>query len=155
MARIHADQHLPGVAPAQVAALWWDTDRWPSFVDGFSHVHKREDDWPAPGGRLVWDARPASDRGRVIERVAQRDPQGGGETEIEDARLTGTRVVRFAATGSGTLVTIELRYAPKAPAAPLADLVYVRRRLRKALARSMDRFAREVAMERELAADVQ
>ena len=63
MARIDVDQHLPGVAPAQVAALWWDTDRWPSFVDGFSHVHKREDDWPGPGGRLVWDARPASDAG--------------------------------------------------------------------------------------------
>ena len=155
MARIHADQHLPGVGPAQVAALWWDTDRWPSFVDGFSHVHKREDDWPAPGGRLVWDARPASDRGRVVERVAWRDPHGGGETLIEDARLTGTQVVRFAATGSGTLVTFELRYASKAPAAPLADLVYVRRRLRKALARSIERFAREVAMERELAADVQ
>jgi hypothetical protein len=64
-------------------------------------------------------------------------------------------VVRFAETGSGTLVTFELRYAPKAPAAPLADLVYVRRRLRKALGRSVERFAREVAMERELAADVQ
>jgi hypothetical protein len=31
----------------------------------------------------------------------------------------------------------------------------VRRRLRKALGRSVERFAREVAMERELAADVQ
>ena len=155
MARILVEQHLPGVAPAQVAALWWDTGRWPSFVDGFSHVHKREDDWPGPGGRLVWDARPASDRGRVIERVSERDPHGGGMAEIEDARLTGTQVVRFAATGSGTLVTLELRYASKAPAAPLADLVYVRRRLRKALGRSVERFAREVAMERELAAEVQ
>jgi hypothetical protein len=155
MARILVEQHLPGVAPAQVAALWWDTRRWPSFVDGFSHVHKREDGWPGPGGRLVWDARPASERGRVIERVRDRDTDGGGETEVEDARLTGTQVVRFGATGSGTLVTLELRYAPKAPVAPLADLVYVRRRLRKALARSLERFAREVAMERELAADVQ
>jgi hypothetical protein len=155
MARILVEQHLPGVAPAQVAALWWDTRRWPSFVDGFSHVHKREDGWPAPGGRLVWDARPASDRGRVIERIRERDAHGGGEAEIEDARLTGTQVVRFAETGSGTLVTLELRYAPKAPAAPLTDLVYVPLPPPKALGRSVERFAREVAMERELAADVQ
>src|SRR5690242_14980884 len=67
--RIAAERHLPGSTPADAAALWWDTTRWPSFVDGFSHVHKREGDWPAVGGRLVWDARPGSDRGRVIERV--------------------------------------------------------------------------------------
>jgi hypothetical protein len=155
MARVSAEQHLPDVAPAVAAALWWDTARWPSFVEGFSHVHKRADAWPREGGRLVWDARPGSDRGRVVERVERRDADGGADVAIEDGRLHGTQRVRFAETGSGTLVTLELRYAPKAPAAPLADLVYVRRRLRKALGRSMERFAREVAMERELAADVQ
>ncbi len=155
MARISAEQHLPGVTPAVAAALWWDTTRWASFVDGFSHVAKREDGWPQPGGRLVWDARPDSQRGRVVEHVRDRDAAGGGSSELEDARLDGSQEVRFAATGSGTLVTVQLRYATKAPAAPLADLVYVRRRLRRALARTLERYAREVAMERELAADVQ
>lgn len=155
MPRVRAEQHLPGATPADAAALWWDTARWASFVDGFAHVHKREGDWPAAGGRLVWDARPASDRGRVVERVLTRDAAGGGEGELEDARLTGSQAVRFAATGDGTRVTLELRYAPKGPAAPLADLVFLRRRLRRGLTRTLERFAREVAMERELAADVQ
>ncbi len=155
MARVAAEQRLPDVAPADVASLWWDPRRWPSFVDGFSHVHKREGDWPREGGRLVWDARPDSARGRVVEHVRRRDAGGGGDCELEDARLLGSQHVRFAAVAGGTLVTLELRYAPKGPAAPLVDLVFLRRRLRAALGRTLERLAREVAMERELAADVQ
>jgi hypothetical protein len=118
-------------------------------------VHKRDESWPSPGGRLVWDARPGSDRGRVVELVEHRDADGGADVALEDGRLRGTQHVRFAATGAGALVTLELRYTAKAPAAPLADLVYVRRRLRGGLQRTLERFAREVAMERELAADVE
>jgi hypothetical protein len=150
MARVSASLQLPGAAPADAAALWWDPARWASFVEGFSHVHKRDEPWPLEGGRLVWEARPASDRGRVVEVVEHRDADGSADVAVEDARLTGTQRVRFAATGGGTLVTLELSYAAKAPAAPLADLVYVRRRLRRALHRTLERFAREVAMEREL-----
>jgi hypothetical protein len=155
MPRVHAELHLSDATPADAAALWWDPARWPSFVDGFSHVHRRDEAWPAAGARLVWDARRDSPRGRVAERVERRDGAGGGDVALEDARLEGTQEVRFAATPSGTLVTLALRYEPKAPAVPLADLLYARRRLRRALRTTLERFAREVAMERELAADVQ
>jgi hypothetical protein len=150
MARVSASLELPAVTCADAAVLWWDPARWPSFVEGFSHVHKRDERWPLPGGRLVWDARPESDRGRAVEVVEHRDADGGADVALEDGRLTGTQHVRFAATGAGTLVTLELRYTAKAPAAPLADLVYVRRRLRRGVQRTLERFAREVAMEREL-----
>jgi uncharacterized membrane protein len=155
MPRVHAELHLPDARHAEAAALWWDPARWPSFVDGFSHVHRRDETWPAAGGRLVWDARRESDRGRIAERVERRDGTGGGEVTLEVARLEGTQTVRFTQTGRGTLVTLELRYAPKGAGAPLADLVYVRRRLRRALRTTLERFAREVAMERELAARLQ
>jgi hypothetical protein len=155
MARVRAELELPEATPSEAAGLWWDTGRWPSFVEGFASVHKREDGWPAVGGRLVWDARPDSDRGRVVEHVDERDAVGGADGTLEDARLHGTQHVRFAATREGTLVTLELRYEPKAPAAPLADLVYVRRRVRRGLERTLQRFAREVAMERELAGGVE
>jgi hypothetical protein len=155
MPRVQAELHLPDATPAEAGALWWDPARWPSFVEGFSHVHRRDGTWPTAGGRLVWDARRDSDRGRVAERVERRDGAGGADVALEDARLEGTQHVRFAATGTGTLVTLELRYEPKGSAAPLADLVYVRRRLRRGLRTTLERFAREVAMERELAAHVQ
>ena len=153
MTRIAAERHLPGSTPADAAALWWDTTRWPSFVDGFSHVHKREGDWPAVGGRLVWDARPGSDRGRVIERVLDRDADGGGESELEDARLQGVLTVRFAATGSGAHATLALDYALKGSGAVVRDLVVARRRLRQGLERSLERLSRELAMEHELAGE--
>jgi hypothetical protein len=153
MTRLETELHLPDATPAEVAALWWDTDRWPSFVDGFSHVHKREDGWPAEGGRLLWEARPASERGRVAERVTSRDADGGAEVRLEDARLFGTQTVRFAPTGSGTLVTLRLDYTHKAPGRFIADLVYVRRHVRREMSRTLERLAREIAMERELAGE--
>ena len=155
MPRVSAQFHLPRATPAEVAALWWDTARWPSFVEGFSHVHKREEPWPADGGRLVWDARPGSDRGRVIERVRHRDTAGGAEVAVEDAVLEGTQRVGFQAARDGTLVTLELHYAPKGPAATLVDLAFTRRRLRRGLERTLQRLAREVVMERELAEGVE
>jgi Polyketide cyclase / dehydrase and lipid transport len=153
MPRVSAQLQLPGAAPQDVAALWWDTSRWPSFVEGFSHVHKRDEPWPLAGGRLVWDARPLSDRGRVVERVQHRDAYGGAEVALEDARLAGTQRVGFTRTPDGTLVSLELDYAFKGPA--LADLAFARRRLRRGLERTLERLAREVAMERELTKNVE
>ena len=151
MGRVAAQRELPGAAPGEVATLWWDTARWPSFVEGFSHVHRREEPWPQEGGRLVWDARHDSNRGRVAERVERRDAAGGADVAVEDARLEGVQRVAFAATRDGTLVTLELVYALKGPRAAVRDLAVVRGRLRRGLERTLERLAREVAMERELA----
>ena len=59
-------------------------------------------------------------------------------TAIERSRAEGTSI-------ASAPFALELRYAPKAPAAPLADLVYVRRRLRKALGRSVEAHLRALA----------
>jgi Polyketide cyclase / dehydrase and lipid transport len=154
MPRIGAERLIAGAQPHDVAALWWDPARWPSFVEGFSHVRKREEPWPEAGGRLVWDARPQSDRGRVIEQVLRRDPQHA-EVALEDARLQGTQRVAFTPARDGTLTALELEYTLKGPAAAIVDLAYARRAIRRGLDRTLERLAREVAMERELAADVE
>jgi len=64
-------------------------------------------------------------------------------------------VVRFAATGSGTLVTLELRYAlkerPLGPLSTLVDVLFILPRQRDALQRTLARFGRELATDRELA----
>jgi polyketide cyclase/dehydrase/lipid transport protein len=153
MSRIAAQRVIAGAQPHDVAALWWDTARWPSFVEGFSHVRKREEPWPEAGGRLVWDARPESDRGRVIEHVLRRDA-AGAEVAMEDARLQGTQRVAFTPARDGTLVALELEYTLKGSAAAIVDLAYVRRRLTRGLERTLERLGREVDMERELAAGV-
>jgi hypothetical protein len=152
VARIAASREIARVAPDAVAALWWDPARWPGFVEGFSHVHRREDPWPLVGGRIVWDARHGSPRARVAERVDARDADGGGDVSLEDAVLQGLQCIRFAAVPAGTVVTLSLDYSLKITGAWMADLLYLRRRLRNGLERTLARLAREAAADRELLA---
>lgn len=138
---------------SEAEALWYDTRRWPTFVDGFHHVARVEDGWPERG-TLTWDSTPGG-RGRVVERVTRFEPRVGQTAEVEDEKITGTQTIAFAALGDeGVRVTLELDYAVKErPGGPLfavVDVVFVRPRQREALARTLARFSRELAAERDL-----
>lgn len=149
MPRISAEIDVDAPLPA-VEALWYDVNRWPSFVDGFARVVMRED-WPQAGGRLVWDSTPRG-RGRVVERVSRHVPGSGQVAEVEDPRLRGTQEVRFTALQDGTAVGLQLDYRLKDrnPLTPLVDLLFVRRSLRDALRRTLVRLARELKADAEL-----
>src|SRR5437773_8397821 len=84
---------------SEAEALWYDTARWSTFVDGFGHLATHEPGWPREG-TLVWDSRPGG-RGRVVERVLRYAAGDGQDVEVEDERLTGTQSVRFAPAGEG------------------------------------------------------
>ncbi|HSD81316.1 MAG TPA: hypothetical protein VLB47_11660, partial [Solirubrobacteraceae bacterium] len=62
------------VRASAAEALWYDTRRWPAFVDGLKHVASVEGDWPGAGARVVWDSHPGG-RGRVVERVVAHEPR--------------------------------------------------------------------------------
>jgi hypothetical protein len=136
---------------AEAEALWYDHRRWASFVDGFGHVVKVEGDWPAAGARVVWDSTPAG-RGRVTERVVEHRPREGQVLEVEDPRMRGTQRVGFAPAESATQLSLELDYRLKQanPLTPLVDLLFIRRALRDSLRRTLTRFGRELAGDREL-----
>ena len=132
--------------------LWYDTSRWPNFVEGFSHVAKLEGDWPKPGARLMWDSVRAG-RGRVVERVTAYEVRVAQTVEVEDPRLTGTQTISFAAADEGRIVvSLELDYRLKqgGPFASVVDALFVRRAVRDALRRTLSRFARELRSDREL-----
>ncbi len=154
MGRLLVVQPLPGADVAEAAALWFDTSRMASFVEGFAGAAKLEGGWPAAGGRLVWDARPGSlgGRGRVIEVVLEHEPGARYVAEVEDAKVTGTQTVELGGAPDGAHVALELRYALKdpGPLGALRDLALVRRPLGDALRMTLVRFARELAAEREL-----
>jgi uncharacterized membrane protein len=135
----------------EVEALWYDVRRWPSFVDGFAHVAKLEDGWPAQGGRLVWDSTPRG-RGRVLERVTEHEPGAGQTAEVEDPRMRATQRVEFERLTDGTVVALELDYRLKErnPLTPLVDVLFIRRSLRDALRRTLERLARELKADAEL-----
>jgi hypothetical protein len=147
--RVRASIEVPGRA-GEAEALWYDTARWPSFVDGLHHVAAVEGPWPDAGARLVWDSHPGG-RGRVSERVLAYAPGEGQGLDVEDAKIRGTQRVRFLPGADGVTVALELEYRLKErrPGSALLDLLFIRRPQRASLERTLRRFRIELAAERE------
>jgi len=156
MGAVCARRVLLGATVAEAEALWYDLDRWPSFVDGFGSVVRIKGEWPKPGTRLIWEARQGG-RGRVEETIVSYVPGVSCSVRVGDPQLFGTQAVRFEALAGeqeGCAVTIGLDY--KLESRPgfvgaLTDLFFVRRQLRESLRRTLDRLAVELRADRELA----
>ena len=149
MSRVRASIDIAALA-SEAEALWYDTSRWPTFIDGLHHIARLEGDWPHAGARVLWDSNPGG-RGRVQERVSAYAAREGQTVEVEDEKIRGTQRITFTPTESGVTVTLELRYELKdrKPAMPLIDLLFIRRPQREALERTLRRFRTEVTAERE------
>jgi uncharacterized membrane protein len=149
MGRVRASVVVPGLA-SEAEALWYDTTRWPSFVDGLHHIARLEGDWPRAGARVLWDSPPGG-RGRVQERVTAYVAREGQTIAVEDEKIHGTQRVSFTPADGGVTVALELDYALKEqrPGMALVDLLFIRRPQRESLQRTLRRFRTEVAAERE------
>jgi Polyketide cyclase / dehydrase and lipid transport len=147
--RVRASIAIAALA-SEAETLWYDTTRWPTFVDGLHHIARLEGEWPAPGARVLWDSSPGG-RGRVQERVTAYAAREGQTLEVEDEKIRGTQRVSFTPTESGVTVALELQYSLKEqrPGIALFDLLFVRRPQRESLERTLRRFRTEVAAERE------
>jgi hypothetical protein len=150
MGRVSATVDVPG-SVEDAEELWYDVGRWPTFVDGFGHVHRRDDGWPGEGTTLVWDSLP-NGRGRVVERVVAQGPGEGQTADVEDPRMQGTQRVAFTPLEDGVEVTLALDYQLKQGSIvrPLLDILFIRRALRDSLRRTLARFDRELEEERRL-----
>jgi len=125
---------------ADVWDLYFDRDRWPSWVDGFAAV-VRADGYPEAGGGLVWRSN-AAGRGEVRERVLAHEPRSLHRIEYEDPESRGTLETRFEiAPGAEpvTRVTQRLDYGLRTggPLRRLTDLLFIRTQMRGSLARSL------------------
>jgi hypothetical protein len=149
MGRVRASIDIPALA-SEAEALWYDTTRWPTFIDGLHHVARLDGDWPHEGARVLWDSNPGG-RGRVEERVTAYAARDGQTLEVEDDKISGTQRVTFAPTDRGVTVTLDLRYDVKdpKPGMPVVDLLFIRRPQRDSLLRTLRRFRTEVTAERE------
>ena len=141
MKTIQASVVVPG-RPAEAEALWLDPVRWPSWIDGFSHVVVQEGEWPRPGSRLRWSSVPRG-RGLVEERSLEYAPAERIVAAVEDDKLAGTQEVRFAAGEEEVTVTLALSYELKQRTPPLVDRFFVRRALHDSLRRTVARFGNE------------
>ena len=150
MGRVQVSVVVPQLA-STAEALWYDTRRWPAFVDGLAHVSKLEEGWPEQAGaRLLWDSKPGG-RGRVIEQVLSYEPRGGQTVAVEDERMRGTQRVAFEPRDEGCRITLTLEYEIKQERGlkPVVDFLFVRRPMRDSLRRTLSRFRRELQADAE------
>jgi len=146
MARIERIGFAP-VTPLVAQRLWTDTDRWPTFVDGFGHVVEISEQWPEPGSKVIWQSGPAG-RGRVTERITTVE-DGLVESDVFDEQMTALQAARFVAAEDGCDVYLSLDYelAKGGPLRGLTDVLFIRRALAAALDRTLRRFSTEAGDE--------
>lgn len=142
MGRVKAEIEVAALASA-AEELWYDTSRWPTFVDGLAHVAKVEGEWPR-SGRVVWDAK-LDGRGRVQERVVTHEARVGQTLAVEDDKITGTQRVEFHPSGDRCKIILSLDYTLKMdpPQRQVIDF-FARRHLRDSLNRTLRRFQHEL-----------
>ena len=140
MAAVRATAQYP--SPVHEAErCWYDTARWPLWVDQLDHVVEVDRDWPEVGSRVVWQSGPAG-RGRVRERVAEYEALRGQTVAVEDDSITGHQRVTFTPAGDGVSIELALDYELKkrSPVSWLVDLLFIRRLMAGSLRNTLGRF---------------
>jgi hypothetical protein len=137
--------------PERAFGLWTDVGRWPTFIDGFHHPERLDEEWPGEGAKLVWRSTPDG-RGVVTERVVASEPGRRLVTQVLEERCSGTQTVTFSSDEEGALVDIEYEYELErgGPLRGVTDVLFIRRAQSDALVRTLRRFATEAAEEAEL-----
>jgi Polyketide cyclase / dehydrase and lipid transport len=146
MPRIERSGFAP-VTPRVAQRLWVDTNRWPTFVDGFGHIERIDDSWPEPGSKVVWLSGPAG-RGRVTEKIREF----GDDvvvSDVFDSQMSAAQEAQFvpAEDGSEVFLTLEYELASGGPLRWLTDVLFIRRALAMALERTLRRFSTEAGDE--------
>ena len=143
MGKVEASVEI-GAPLAEVWDLYFDRDRWASWVDGFASVAS-ESGYPEAGGTLSWRSTPAG-RGTVQERVIAHEPRSLHRIDYDDPESSGTLEVAFemlpasdAESGRRTKVTQRLDYTIKTggPLRAVLDVLFVRSQMRRSLERSL------------------
>jgi hypothetical protein len=133
----------------EAETCWYDTDRWPAWVDGFDRIVERSGDWPRAGAGVVWESGPAG-RGRVSERVVAYEPLHGQTLEVEDDSISGRQSVSFTPADDQVRVVLSLGYEIKQRSllTPLIDWLFIRRAMSASMSGTLARFEAEVAASR-------
>jgi Polyketide cyclase / dehydrase and lipid transport len=124
---------------------WYDTGRWPQWVDGLARVLGVDGDYPHAGARVRWESGPAG-RGRVTETVLEHVPLEGQTVEVRDETITGTQSVAFAPVDGEVeiVLTFEYELVKRSLFTPLVDVLFIRGAIARSLAATLSRFGAEL-----------
>jgi Polyketide cyclase / dehydrase and lipid transport len=145
---VAVNESFPG-SVHEAEACWYDTSRWPEWVDELAHVVSVQGEWPQHEAVVIWQSGPAG-RGRVTERVIEYEPLGGYTVEVEDDSITGEQSVFFEPAADGVEIQLALRYRIKrrTPLTPLIDVLFVRRLMVGSLEKTLGAFGALLAASR-------
>jgi hypothetical protein len=130
----------------EVETGWYDTSRWPAWVDGLDRIVSVGGEWPREGGLVTWKSGPAG-RGTVTERVTSYEELVGQTLQVQDEAISGHQAVSFTATADGVEVQLTLDYSLRQGSfiAPLIDFMFVKREMTRSLVRTLTRFGAALA----------
>ncbi|HEY3729233.1 MAG TPA: SRPBCC family protein [Solirubrobacteraceae bacterium] len=144
MRTVRVAQTFPGTVP-EAERCWFDTARWDHWIDGLERVVAVDRDWPNAGSAVTWQSNPAG-RGRVTERVMEREPLEGQTLEVQDDSIRGRQSVAFTPVEPGVEVALTLEYEIKRRSivTPVIDLLFIRRAMTVSLQTTVSRFGVEL-----------
>jgi hypothetical protein len=139
---------LPGTV-YDIEQRWYDTSRWPAWIEGLRRVVEVTGEWPGVGSSVTWDSGPAG-RGHVVERVVEHEALAGQTVAVDDASITGRQSVSFVPVDDGVEVQLALAYELKRRSlfTPLVDVLFIKRAMMTSLATTLSRFGAEVGSRR-------
>ncbi len=148
MATVRAKAGFPG-SVHEAETCWYDTERWPVWIDQLSRVVGVDGEWPKAGATVTWESGPAG-RGHVREHVIAYEARSGQTVEVEDESITGRQTVTFTPEQDGVTVELALDYSIKkrSPLTWLIDLLFIRRLMAGSLRSTLGRFGTELATSR-------
>ncbi len=122
-------------------AHWYDTARWPEWVDGLETVIAVEGPWPATGAAVQWRSGPAG-RGSVTERVLEHVALEGQTVQVDDDAIRGEQTIAFTPEPPGVRVELSLAYTirRRSPLTGLIDVLFIRRAMADSLEHTLSRF---------------
>jgi hypothetical protein len=125
----------------EAETCWYDTARWPSWVDGLERVIAVDGGWPCRGATITWQSGPAG-RGHVTERVTLHEPLAGQTVEVDDDSIRGRQRVTFTPSEGGVEVALSLDYEIKQRSifTPLVDRLFIRRAMAMSMHTTLTRF---------------
>jgi hypothetical protein len=129
----------------EAETVWYDTARWPAWIDGLDRVSAVDPRWPQRGASVTWESGPAG-RGKVVERVVAYEPLGGQTVEVQDDSIEGRQAVKFTPAGARVNVELSLEYEIRQRSlfTPLVDVLFIRRAFRTSLESTLHRFGLEL-----------
>ena len=141
---VSAAETFPG-SVHEAERVWYDTGRWPRFIDGLETVEEVTPNWPGVGAEVRWRSGPAG-RGGVVERVVAYELLEGQEVEVQDDSIQGRQQVSFTPHDEGVTVELSLSYDLKRgpPLMKLVDLLFIRRAMTTSLRSTLLRFGAEL-----------